>query len=767
MLKRLLIKLVGRSQRHWTEEEVRELIATDLLDQALIASDSLHPATEQRALRQLCLRAEIAFRSHRDSEATELYGQALKLEPGLPDAHHGLSLLLHAQGQYDAALKHSLFALGSAPTDPRYLAQLALCHICLGNYPQAEELLRRALHHAPSDKSAWNNLGLALLSKGRPTEARSCFLNALKISPDFLPAKQNLAQLDTDTTNSTTHKSSANANSGLDFLLTSDSGASCRELLESTSSPWSGQWQSIEALATDGHRERALSSVEHLLQAFPDSAELAVLADRLYRGLGEANGGLAVLQAFLIRYPDSAVAQQGMGEALSHLAEFPAAESHLRHAMELGAHNEHLSKALGRALVKQDRFAEATPVYQDCQAHWPSDINLAHLAVANYQSCNYEEALNHFEQLKVSNLIARFGLEPIYAMCLAYVGRVEEAASLMDKLIARGGDTSSMLKMARASLYLLLEDFGPGWDGYRFRAVSLSAHRALPVPEWQGEDLRGKTIVVLAEQGLGDQVMFASCLPDLLARSPARVIVEAIVRVAPTLERSFPECEFVATRQDRKLEWLREIDGVDYYIPLGELPRNFRRSLADFPRQAYLRPDPERVQYWRSRLEDLGPGPYFGTSWRGGTESTRTAIRTLSPALLRPLTTAIPSQWICLQYGNVNEELAIAKGGGVDLTHWPEAIADLDEFSALISALDGVFTVCNTTVHYAGAVGQSTWVLAPSVPEWRYGLRNSHMPWYPQVEVLRQPTTNTWPEVVSLARQRLLDNYCPHTRRAK
>jgi hypothetical protein len=99
----------------------------------------------------------------------------------------------------------------------------------------------------------------------------------------------------------------------------------------------------------------------------------------------------------------------------------------------------------------------------------------------------------------------------------------------------------------------------------------------------------------------------------------------------------------------------------------------------------------------------------------------------------------------------------------VHLTHWPEAIADLDEFAALVSALDGVFTVCNTTVHYAGAVGQYVWVLAPMVPEWRYGLTSTHMPWYPNVQVLRQPSLNAWAEVIEEARLRLIDKFSPLT----
>ncbi len=762
MLTNLLSKLIGRTPRQWTEREIRELMEAGEFDQAWSTTTMLHRATPDFGWRKQCLQAEIAFRTHRDEDADFLYNQVLKEEPGFVEAHYGLSLLKHSKGDYDGAFQHVLFALGSAPAEPRYLAQLGLCHICLGNHSQAEEVLRRSLNQAPHDKASWNNLGLALLIKGQVAEARSCFSNALRLDPNFGQARENLSQLNIDdprvnrlgATNAIDIEA---AETAFDFLLEHDTQDPVHWSSDSPKAPWHASWLDARAHAAQGDRARAISALEGLLLVYPDTAELAVLAERLYRTLGEADSGLAVLQAFLVRHPESGVAHQGMGDALLSWADYPTAERHLRQALKYAMRSESLLKALGRAVFKQDRYAEALPIYQECQEKWPSDTNLAYLAMAHHQACEYEQALNYFEQLKTDDRLARLGLLPVYAQCLAYAGQMEEGTALLSELIER--QSNSNLRAVLSAFQLQLEKFDVGWDGYRHRKQGLSSYRVLPFPEWQGEDIQGKTIVVLAEQGLGDQVMFASCLPDLLARKPARVIVEVIKRVAPTLTRSFPDCEIIASRQDRNLDWLREISHVDCFVPLGDLPSHFRRSLESFPRRAYLKPDPERVCYWRGRLKELGPGPYFGTSWRGGTERTRTSIRTLTPSLLKPLTEVIPSKWISLQYGNVEDELMTATSSGVCLTHWPEAIADLDEFAALIAALDGVFTACNTTVHYAGALGQRTWVLAPSVPEWRYGLRSSHMPWYPHVEVLRQPTPGAWSEVIAAAEQRLSDKY--------
>ena len=138
-------------------------------------------------------------------------------------------------------------------------------------------------------------------------------------------------------------------------------------------------------------------------------------------------------------------------------------------------------------------------------------------------------------------------------------------------------------------------------------------------------------------------------------------------------------------------------------------------------------------------------------------QATRRILRSMSLDELAPVTSGIEGTWVSLQYGSVEEDLRIAEAANFKLTHWAKAIADLDEFAALIEALDYVVTVCNTTVHYAGALGKQTLVLAPHIPEWRYGLTTDRMPWYANVTVLRQSQLNDWSGVVVEAGKRLGD----------
>jgi hypothetical protein len=209
----------------------------------------------------------------------------------------------------------------------------------------------------------------------------------------------------------------------------------------------------------------------------------------------------------------------------------------------------------------------------------------------------------------------------------------------------------------------------------------------------------------------------------------------------------------VASNQKNDMAWLKDLGPVDYFTSLGDLPAIFRRHVNEFPRLPYLVADAERISFWRNKLAASSPRPWIGVSWRGGTEVTRKAARTMSVLDLQGLEPVPGGALVCLQYGDVTQDLSVAAQAGLSLHHWPEAIADLDEFAALIAALDGVVTVCNTTVHYAGALGKPVWVLAPKVPEWRYGLTNDFMPWYPQAKVVRQINPLDWRHGLETANQ--------------
>jgi hypothetical protein len=255
---------------------------------------------------------------------------------------------------------------------------------------------------------------------------------------------------------------------------------------------------------------------------------------------------------------------------------------------------------------------------------------------------------------------------------------------------------------------------------------------------------------VHAEQGLGDEIMFASCVPDLMALG-GRCIIECSPSLAVLFSRSFPGAIVHAgVQSDSDAGWLACHGRVDYQVAIGSLPGFFRRCAADFPaRDQYLIADPARVDYWRKRLAAFGGSNKVGLAWRGGMKSTRQVLRSMDLETLLPVLRTAGCTFVCLQYGDVRAELGeLAAKYGIEVKIWPETINDYAEAAALVGALDLVISVQTSIVHLAGALGKPVWAMLPAVSEWRYLQAGEEMPWYRSVRLLRQQERGDWRGVV-------------------
>jgi tetratricopeptide (TPR) repeat protein len=344
-----------------------------------------------------------------------------------------------------------------------------------------------------------------------------------------------------------------------------------------------------------------------------------------------------------------------------------------------------------------------------------------------------------------------------YGVALHETGRFDDALAAYDAALAAAPE-HMLARFHRATTLLTLGRFGAAWPDYELRLVSEDRpRRVFPFPRWQGEDLGGRTILVHAEQGIGDEILFASCLPQLIARA-RRCVIECAPKLAPIFARSFPSAKVHAGLQSDPVDWAAPL-GIDVQISVGSLPLHLRRNEGAFPPPAaYLRADATKVERWRERLRALGTGRAIGVSWRGGTTRTRTERRSLALDELAPLLRLPGHQFVSLQYGDgAAAELAqLAGATGFRVHHWPEAIDDYDETAALATALDGIVSVCTAIVHLGGALGRPVWVATPRVPEWRYGAQGERMPWYPNVRLRRQTQGGDWAPVVDAIRRDLL-----------
>ncbi|MSQ55930.1 MAG: tetratricopeptide repeat protein [Betaproteobacteria bacterium] len=327
------------------------------------------------------------------------------------------------------------------------------------------------------------------------------------------------------------------------------------------------------------------------------------------------------------------------------------------------------------------------------------------------------------------------------AHALRDLGRVDEALAHYDAVLERHpGFPDAALN--RAYLLLMVGRYAEGWDAYecRYGFPGFSPAPAGHAP-WSGRS--DEPVLVFGEQGIGDQVMFASCLPDLCARA-AQVTIACNPRLSGILGRSFPRA---TVRSDGNPKDGRRSVGAA--VSIASLPRHFRRSPGDFPaRGGYLRADAERVAQWIARIGGEPGTRRVGLAWRGGSHETRGHLRSIPPRMVATLSGVSDVNWISLQYGDASADVGVLQGLGMHIARWAEIEQEIEDCAAAIQALDLVITIDNTVAHLAGALGKPVWILVSAGAEWRYGLERDRMPWYPSARLYRQRVGDGWQPVL-------------------
>jgi hypothetical protein len=296
-------------------------------------------------------------------------------------------------------------------------------------------------------------------------------------------------------------------------------------------------------------------------------------------------------------------------------------------------------------------------------------------------------------------------------------------------------------------------EFAQGWACYEARWALERSWGFVPramVPHLTlaptRADLAGKRVLLLGEQGPGDQIMFASMLGDLSATA-ASVLCLCTPRLVGLFRSSFPDVEFLDHRGAQISD-----DDFDAMVPMGSLGVAFRPTRDAFPGRAYLAPSPAARSRWAARLGRKSRRLRIGVSWRGGVATTGREMRSVALADLALLASE-DVELVSLQYGDVAEEIAAS---GLAIGVFPRAdIDDFDDLAGLIANLDAVVSVQNTTVHLAGATGAKCLALLPQTPEWRYGREGEQMPWYGSVRLLRQTAAGDWAGVIARAAEAL------------
>ncbi|MFN0181433.1 MAG: tetratricopeptide repeat protein [Gemmatimonadales bacterium] len=293
-----------------------------------------------------------------------------------------------------------------------------------------------------------------------------------------------------------------------------------------------------------------------------------------------------------------------------------------------------------------------------------------------------------------------------------------------------------------------------GWRAYehRWARIAASPDRGFTVPHWRGESIEGKRILVWREQGLGDELLFATCLPDLQARG-AQVVAAVDPRLVGLLGRSFPGIEVIEEAAIATV-------GFDLHAPIGDLPGILRAARHQFqPNWSYLVPDRSAIATWRERLAGLGSAARVGICWRSGLRDRERGRHYAALADWAPILATEGVQFVNLQYDDCEGELVdVERRLGIRIWRWAETDLrdDLESVAALIWNLDLVITAPTAVSSLAAGLGIETWQLESGNDWTLFGEDRS--PWLPALRAFRRERDRLdWQAPVGQVREALVE----------
>lgn len=458
-----------------------------------------------------------------------------------------------------------------------------------------------------------------------------------------------------------------------------------------------------------------------------------------------------------LHHPYDPIVYLEQAATLRDLARYKEAFAVCDRAYSLGLDSAALRHIHGTALYRFGMLEQAGAKYLEALELAPNDpvILSDYGRVLCELGClkEAEENLDRSLSLDPQNQITLLNLGLLYTNFQRY----DKASFYYDRAIELN-PLSRQALFCRSLYQLLNADFKNGWNGYSLRDHPQEfRRRPLAFPLWNGIESLDQTLLIHGEQGLGDEIMFASCIPDVLQQI-SNVVLECNAKLGSIFARSFPTIEVIPRTKLESDHWKNTAGRITKKIPIGDLPMFYRKSLEEFPnRRGYLLANESRVTYWRKEVNRLGhDGLRIGISWRGGTKATRRDARSTQLSEWLPILRTLNCTFVSLQYDSDESEVnEFAQTHGVALYGIAISPADYDETAAVVAGLDLIISVQTAVVHLAGALGKEAWVLLPPTPEWRYGLRNNTMHWYPSVQLLRADETGAWSSVINEAARRL------------
>jgi tetratricopeptide (TPR) repeat protein len=481
-----------------------------------------------------------------------------------------------------------------------------------------------------------------------------------------------------------------------------------------------------------------------MLQVNPNDAEALNLLGALATRAGQAKPAIELITRAIQLSPSVAKYRTNRGEAFRALNELDRATEDYRAAISIDPKNAIAHYNLGLVLRAQGKLDEAVESYRAAVRVKP-DYAKAHYNLANAlraQLRNDEAEASYREAIR---------LNPKYVEAHNNLGellseqmRLDEAFASFDRALSLRPDHAGA-HFNRAFLRLLRGDYEHGWPEHEWRwKTAQQAHlvRDFFQPMWDGSDLAGKSILLHAEQGVGDTLHFVRYASLVAQRGAKEVIVECQAPVA-SLVATVPGVTRVIARGD-------ELPPFDVHAPLLSLPMLFKTKVSNIPANIpYISPDAARLDAWRRKLSPMRRRFNVGVAWAGNPGQANDRNRSAPLSALKPLSGIEEVALFGLQVGPATAQIT---GSGLDLIDLSCDLHDFSETAAAVANLDAVVSVCTSVAHVAGALGKPTVTMLCHNADWRWLVEREDSPWYPTMKLVRQTRRGGWEDVARRVR---------------
>jgi tetratricopeptide (TPR) repeat protein/glycosyltransferase involved in cell wall biosynthesis len=718
--------------------------AVDLLEQA-IAADGRQA--------QFHYNLGVVYQSnHRLEDAVEAYRQAAELEPRSAEVHNNLGFALYELGRLDEAIAALERALQLQPEHAQAHNNLGLALGASGKSDRALASFRRAIRFNPQLSEAHFNLGLALTSVGKNHAAVNSFRRTIEINPQHGEARRRLALL---------------------LSQLGDLGAieALRELSQADPQDALLADELGNAFVRANRFEEALECYQAAVGIKPDSSGFLNNLGNVLRLLHRLDEAIEVLKQALTLAPDQTETRVNLGRAFSEQKRFDEAAQAFERALEIAPDHIGARCGLAQVLKEQGRREDAVRQYLESLRFRPDDA-AAHLmlGVTYADLKRFSEAEEHFRSAltldpanpvvhsNLANLLGRVGradeaeiecrlavaLKPDFAeahhnrgVALMTLARYDEATVERREALRLRPDYPDA-RLCEALDLLRQGNFEEGWPAYESRWGLQSLNRpTYSEPEWDGSPLAGRTIVLQAEQGLGDTLQFVRYAP-LVERCGGRVVLACQKPLARLLGTA------------RGIEQVVPDGGTlpkfDLYLPLLSAPRVLRTTLETIPGDIpYLFADEKLVEQWKAELAAID-GFKIGIAWQGNPNFLADLLRSIPLGHFERFARMEGVRLFSLQKGAGREQLAEI-AGRFEVVDLVDRFDDFMDTAALVSNLDLVITLDSAVAHLAGALGARTWLALPLGGDWRWLEGREDSPWYPSMRLFRQRRLGDWNEV--------------------